>query len=263
MRRFMVLSILIAAVLSAASAGGLSGTRTTLAWRVVATGATVPLLSDVAVVATEDVWAVGSDAVSGTKRHTPIIVHWDGGQLQRYSSFDPLIPDGRLWAVSAAPPDDVWAVGGVRAKKDGDDSQPIAVRWDGDQWLRVELPALTDASLDDVAVRAADDVWIVGSVSRPPRPLVLHWNGRSWRVDKLSKLVPADSALSSVVAISTNNVWVTGTDNLGLVDYDVPLWARDQLMLHWDGLRWKEVSGGASEGEALDASSTGAVWALA
>ena len=223
-------------------------------WRVVASGARVPALSEVAVVSPTDVWAVGGGTLgSGASfRHTPpVIVHWNGKRLRTQRAFTPSLAAGQMTAVAAVTADDIWAVG-----NDYNASytvgRPVALHWDGEQWQRMQLP-IASGWLYDVAAIAADDVWAVGKAAS--RPLVLHWNGRAWSVVPTPPL-GRTSALNAVDGTSAHSVWAAGAEGL-----DGPTYGISNLMLRWNGQRWTRLATGSnSASEALDATSSDEAW---
>src|SRR5207245_672077 len=89
-------------------------------------------------------------------------------------------------------------------------------------------PAWT-AGLTAVSAVAKNDAWAVGGTNNGEHtdPLVLHWDGRQWRI------VPAPRSgshnggwLFGVVALAGQDVWAVGEDD--------PM----SLIEHWDGTQW-------------------------
>jgi hypothetical protein len=73
--------------------------------------------------------------------------------------------------------------------------------------------------------------------SKPPTPLIEHWNGRSWSLAPTHALARLKSALPQtltfVAAITPGDVWVLGTPGSNSSD----------VYLHWDGTSWKLLRG--------------------
>jgi hypothetical protein len=231
----------------------IAGTRQLLAWRVVASGVKVPVLNDVVALSRNDVWIVGGgwDEERG-EATPPTVFHWNGKRLQyRTVRGDDV---GELRRVAATDADDVWVV-------DGDTG---LMHWDGRQWKRVQPVSQSGAYLSDVAAIAANDVWVVGtrgsSGSASARPYLTHWDGRGWRVFDVRKMVGAPSELYAVDGNSASAVWAVGAKNVDQVNAGLR-----ELILHWDGRQWKEVSLGQSlsERDAIDALSEDDIWTLA
>jgi hypothetical protein len=122
--------------------------------------------------------------------------------------------------------------------------------------------------LQAVAATSTSDAWAVGwycrrlckALARPVRPLILHWNGRSWSRAKIG--VEAAAQLAAVTASSSRDAWAVGnlTTSSGTVK---------TLSLHWNGFRWSQIpspSPGGYAGSWLtgvsQASRTGSLWAI-
>jgi hypothetical protein len=273
MRRMLFMAgalavVALSAVLVSGASGSpgsrLSGNACSARWRVVATGAKVPLLSAVAAISPTDVWAVGgSDNLRGIA--TPVIVHWDGKRLRSYSAFKPSRRNGSyLTAISAVASDDVWAVG----VDSGERVRPVVMHWDGRAWKRVTTPRVRgNGGLNGIAAISPNDVWAVGSDDNGP--LVMHWNGRAWSLTSLRGLVGSKTWLSAVDGASSHDIWTVGGRNI-----DLDSWA--PVSLHWDGRSWKHVEAfdndpgagpvtGHMDGSsfnAVDVSSRNTVWTL-
>ena len=178
--------------------------------------------SAVTTVSGSDAWAVGNDSVETTpvpnERQVPLAEHWNGRAWQ----VSPTRADGnedQLYAVSAAGPDDVWAVG-----RYGNPTKTLTEHWNGVRWTIAPSPSpgrvedgKADGVLVGVAVVSPRDAWAVGSyVSGPgvlkPLALVLHWNGSSWRQVAVPHYGPKGSpnVLTAVSASSSGNVIAVG-----------------------------------------------------
>ncbi|MEU7690457.1 hypothetical protein OHB01_13840 [Microbispora hainanensis] len=124
----------------------------------------------------KDVWAVADSSASAR--------HWNG------SSWRSVPLPAHAAAVDAYKAGDVWAAGAKGTR-------PAIMRWNGKSWALVPTPAIklpardAAAVLTDIAVLGPRNVWAVGGVSWEgaddqgddkiyDRPLVMHWNGRSW-----------------------------------------------------------------------------------
>jgi hypothetical protein len=151
-------------------------------------------------------------------------MHWNGTRWSRY-----LNPPGFLTGVAATSPTDAWAVGSVGA-------QTLAEHWNGHTWSRWASPNLSgpgtgswSSAFNSVTVISANNAWAVGSITTPSVPgrtLTAFWNGRHWRLVPSPNPVPG-SALQSVTASWTHNIWAVGITDTGA------------LIMHWNGVRWK------------------------
>jgi hypothetical protein len=115
-------------------------------------------LNGVAVVAANDIWAVGS--YSGSTNHSQTLIeHWDGSSWSIVPSPNVGPYGNNLNSVAARAANDVWAVG---ASNNGGNS--LILHWDGMSWSVVPSPNIPDWTnqLQSVTAVAADDVWAVG-----------------------------------------------------------------------------------------------------
>jgi len=83
-----------------------------------------------------------------------------------------------------------------------------------------------------VAVTSAANAWAVGGTGNPSRPLIEHWNGKTWQRVPNPYTGPAD--LWAVTAASATNVWAVGEYFFGSNGTGV-------LIEHWDGKAWRRV----------------------
>jgi hypothetical protein len=92
-----------------------------------------------------------------------------------------------------------------------------------------------DGNLLGVAATSASNAWAVGelfpAVSGYTRPLLLHWNGRTWSRAKFPQFTYGE--LDGIAAVSAADVWVVGTEEVG---------APGIVILHWNGRTWSRVS---------------------
>jgi hypothetical protein len=162
-----------------------------------------------------------------------------------------------LLAADASSPTDVWAVGSSEHLSPSQSA--IAVRWDGSQWTRSNVPGVE--TLYDVAVIGPDDVWAIGDAGFDEHGDSIddwlgHWDGSRW-----SKAEPPPDwdlvNASSIAAVATDDVWLVGTD-FGADDVNAA-----PYLAHWDGVRWSRFAAGVESGllEDVSAFSADSVWA--
>ena len=175
-------------------------------------------LNSVAVVSASDVWAVGVSQPGGG-----LISHWNG---KRWSYIRAA---GYFNGVAARAAADAWAVG---ATSQVGDVQAIAVHWNGRSWTRVPTPALSSGGyLNAVAATSASNAWAVGQAgpapggTSPAQPLIEHWNGRHWTVQRFPSL-PGGGQFAAVAALSAANAWAVGSAG------------SQTLVAHWNGTKW-------------------------
>ncbi len=181
-------------------------------------GSDYSILYGVAVVSTNDVWAVGS-YVNGPLNQT-LTEHWNGTVWSAVSSPNPFGSYGSsLTAVVVVSTNDVWAVGGYIT--DPYLAQTLTEHWNGTVWSVVPSPSPgSDGShLFRVAVVSASDMWAVGyyhnSGDTIVQTLTEHWNGTVWSVVPSPSPGSGGNILNGVAVVSANDVWaVGGADDL-------------------------------------------------
>jgi hypothetical protein len=226
-----------------------------------------------------DVWAVGQAGDLISHPAQTLIEHWDGNTWSVAQSPNPSY--SRLSSVAVVSVNDVWAVGGSSSDY-AQTWQTLVEHWDGNSWSIVPSPNPgISNTLSSVSAVSPNDVWAVGSSPSGSGPaaqtLVEHWDGSTWSV------VPSPSPgnsdyLSSVSAVSPNDVWVVGTSSSDLHQ------TSQTLVERWDGNSWSIVPSpnpsesilysvtvvsandlwavGASIGEALIEHWNGNVWSV-
>ena len=138
-----------------------------------------------------------------------VALGWNGTTWSRYS-----FP---LWsafnATAVFGPADAWAFG-----ENVLSGQPFVVRFDGHAWAKAAVPVVPQGA----SALSPSAIWIVGP--RPPAApgtqtfAVARWDGSSWHTVDLPRLsLPSGTALLStdILALSRNDVWVTGTLQAG------------------------------------------------
>jgi cell division septation protein DedD len=209
-----------------------------------------------------DVWAVGSSQARDQAVQS-LIVHWDGAAWSIIPSPRPGTAS-EFTAVAAVSANDVWAVGWYWPASGGENT--LVAHWDGQSWTQVPSPNFgIGNSLDDIVVVSANDIWAVGGYGNAPGdggPLAMHWNSLVWTIVPTPNGPQGPALLWSVTAISSNDIWAVGDENvpLGAVHTD------NTFTIHWDGIAWTHVPS-PNVGDrnnifyAVDAVSTNDVWA--
>jgi hypothetical protein len=135
----------------------------------------------VAMIAADDVWAVG-DYWIGHKSYT-LLEHWAGAAWTIVPGPDVGLDPG-LVSVSASSSGDVWAVG--FHYPGGGIIHPLIEHWDGVAWTQVAEPRPPRNGAGDLsAVRAvsATEAWAAGRTIRADGltdTLIARWNGNEW-----------------------------------------------------------------------------------
>ena len=171
-------------------------------------------LAGVAAISATDVWAVGSSATSETAAPTTFTEHWNGTAWSIVKSPDAsnaaTLGGDQLTAVTAVSADDVWAVGYVGT---------------------TVLNYASTAQLSAAQVQT----------------LIEHWNGTSWSIVDAPDVASRDGVepwdvLTSVAAISTDDVWAVGVTEWSLVQSPSGALAAQPLVEHWNGTYWSIVT---------------------
>src|SRR5579872_1495973 len=182
-----------------------------------------------------DIWAVGSFAdAAGTGFN--LFEHWDGTAWTATTILQP--PAGEsLLGVSADATNDAWAVGFK-----GANGQTFAMHWNGSEWAEVATPNVTKGTnrLEAVLALSPNNAWAVGFFTpanadrEPRRTLILHWDGKTWKVVPSPNVGTNSNPLSGLTANSANDIYAFGchfaTDGSGQFR---------TLVLHWDGKSWE------------------------
>jgi hypothetical protein len=246
-------------------------------------------LLGVTAITTSEAWAVGG--IGDPAAPTAVsIQRWDGTEWSPFQAPSPGVTVNELRAVDASEPNDVWAVGRT---SNGFGDEPLVLRYDGTEWLLVELPEEIDGVLHDVVALSPDDVWAVGSVGDATlsleRAMVLHWDGQAWAVVEVRRAIGGGrSALLDIDAVSPTDLWVVGYQHAqpAIIRFDGEAWSRSETdarvrldaidafessevwavgdaILRFDGTEWTEVQGLPEDGGLLSVASIAGqdVWA--
>jgi hypothetical protein len=119
-------------------------------------------------------------------------------------------------------------------------------------WRLVATPSPRGRVLYDIAALSRRDAWAVGSQARGKKPLIEHWDGRSWSVVRSTA---GSGVLNAVAAVSPDDVWTVGDVHVAGVSRP--------LVEHWDGRRWSNFATPVADGilAGLLAFSPTSVWA--
>ena len=188
------------------------------AWSVVPSPNVVPevnnTLAGVTAIASNDVWAVGTQQpTSLTDPHT-LVLHWDGSQWSIVPSpnFGGNTVGNHLVAASGVSSNDVWAVGNSEAGT-------LTEHWDGSRWSVVATPGNGSEfpiALYGVVALASNNVWNVGeqlacSSCGLSQTLTERWNGRKWAIAASPNVGSDHNELFAVDATPGSTLWAVGT----------------------------------------------------
>ena len=194
------------------------------------------------------------------------------GSWQRVSSPNvsgATLVGNQLLGVTALSENNAWAVGWA-----ADPNGPSYVKrtfiqhFDGNLWSIVPSPNRQNhvlSELHSVSAASANDVWTVGAShdgGAPTQTLIQHWDGVKWNIVPSPSPDSQLNELRSVVALSANDAWAVGYR--GGIRNETPL---ETLILHWDGINWRQIAspniaGGANQLSAVTAISANDIWAV-
>ncbi|HKP53774.1 MAG TPA: SBBP repeat-containing protein [Chloroflexia bacterium] len=235
-------------------------------------------LRSVSALASNDVWAVGTQYYEPayTDQGT-FTIHWDGTAWSAVPSpnVETSGNDNLLRGVHAIAPDDVWAVGSVGANSYDHTFNTLTLHWNGTAWSIVPSPNPSSYQADilqDVTATSANDVWAAGYyVTMVPnggyyyeisRPLLLRWNGIEWTETVGALRGEGDHDIYGIHAISPNDVWAVGSSQ------ETTYGGNPQTLTeHWNGLIWTVVDSPSPSGfynylKDVDAAAPDDVWAV-
>lgn len=199
------------------------------------------VLTSVAAIASNDVWAVGFTFPCNALLQ-PMAMHWDGTKWTAVAT--PKLPfnNNALNGVVAFASDNVFAVGFQTASNGA--SLTLVEHWDGTSWTVMSSPNKNQTGnvLSAVAGTSANDIWAVGDTVAPNVPvftLVEHFDGTSWKVVPSPNPLPtgflAQNVLSSVTAVSPTDATAVG------FILDSANQRELTMVQHWDGTSWKVI----------------------
>jgi len=199
-------------------------------WQAVPTpvdGRHIRILHDVHAVASDDVWAVGSQILIKTGVVHTLIEHWDGARWSIVPSPHARADHEELLAVSGGSASNLWAVGYVEPLIT---PLPLAMHWNGTKWHVTRAPA--GGTLQDVSAHDQGGVWAVGTSAPGIRHSLLAMHGRlGWNVD-------SDAPAQDLEAITWRrpfDAWAVGD-----APASPPLFLQP-LAMHWNGSSWSAV----------------------
>ena len=224
MSNLMALTVISAKDIWAVGSGRIGDEDATLtlhwngsAWSFVSSPNVTPevdnTLFGVTAVATNDVWAVGTQQpTSLTDPHT-LILHWNGAAW----SIVPSPNDGgnnvgnHLLAAAAVSANDVWAVG-------FSEFGTLSEHWNGSAWSVVPTPEIANTEplfLPSVVALSSNNVWSVGESFQSrrslSRTLTEQWNGTQWTVVKSPNVGSDHNELFAIDATPGGTLWAVGT----------------------------------------------------
>jgi hypothetical protein len=198
-------------------------------------GSRLDSLRSVTAVSANDVWAVGEQQ-GKDGRFATLVEHYDGTRWSVVDSANPGATGNQLYGVSAAGPNDVWAVG---QRNDLTDDRPLVEHWDGHRWSAVEVPTAgtTGAVLQSVATQDGQ-VWAAGQSDdavHQGRPFFEHLVNGGWQAELATDLAAPFSDVTGIT-LAGRTAWAVGTYFDAVGGTQLTLVARN------DGDGWHQVA---------------------
>jgi hypothetical protein len=185
-----------------------------------------------------------------------LIEHWGGRAWKIQASRNPGFASA-LNGVAATSSTNAWAVGQYAATPTSQ-ARTLVEHWDGRAWnvQRTPNPGGVYSLLYGVAATSSRNAWAVGEYFNPEfdaETLVLHWDGRAWKLQPSPS--PPIAKLYGIAATSSTNAWTVGVD----VE-TVPF----PLIEHWNGKAWKIQPSPSADGQLKGVAGTSAanLWAV-
>lgn len=254
-------------------------------------------LTAISAIASNDIWATGYFGDNDDPYQTgkpdqaqTLILHWNGAQWGVTPSPSPGPFLDRLYAISAASKNDVWAVGDQSGKERDFIRQiaifPLALHWDGKVWTEATLPGnglYGDGKTLFGAKAFANTALAVGVSGSEGaveamayRRYCAHWLNVNVPSPQAPTDAQPDNFLTAIAGASSRDAWAVGS--YSTVAADLHGNAVNTFILHWDGKLWTRVpspnseftvnapyatyKAQANELNAITALPTGDVWAV-
>jgi hypothetical protein len=191
-------------------------------------------LYGVAAMSRSSAWAVGS------YNTRCLAARWNGVSWKRVSVPSPAGAVGcTLVKVAVLSPSNAWAVGDYYT---GRADLTLIEHWNGKAWKPAPSPSPGGRSrfnvLAGIAATSPSNAWAVGyyQTADSYQPLIVHWNGKSWRRIAGPGLGGAytQTFLRAVSARSASNAWAVGSFGNAT--------SSQTVTLHWNGTAWKRVA---------------------
>jgi hypothetical protein len=173
-------------------------------------------LHAVAVLAPDDVWAVGDHENFGVQETSkPLFMRYNGSfwTIHLASFLFGQLSVASLSGLAAVGPDDLWAVGWHSVAGEG--TQPLIMHYDGTSWSMVALPIVPEgpAELRAVDAHGPLDIWAAGTHATSegvPRPLIMRYDGSGWSVPPAAESGGSHEWFRGVAALPGGETWAVG-----------------------------------------------------
>lgn len=208
-------------------------------------GGTGAMLEDLAVLAPDDIYAVGFRVAPeyGAVSTVGLLLHWDGSSWTALP-HPPIVSIDEHWlrGVAVLGPDDLWVVGGHSGGGYGPADDPYVARWDGSNWTVMDdAPSFgVQTWYRDVEVAEPGKLWVVGDANRGDGttfPWILEWTAADgWIEAPMADLDVAGADVREISVSGPSSARAVGS----YLDEVAPAPPRP-LVLEWDGAVWSRI----------------------
>src|SRR6266498_3788887 len=174
------------------------------------------LLNGVAVVAANDVWAVGQAANGST--YSTLVEHWNGVAWSIVPSPNVAGNSNVLEAISVVSANDIWAVG--YSSDSNFNNHPLTIHWNGATWSVVPTPVFdpnaTNQVLVGIVALSSNNIWTAGQYIVPLQgsaqfTLTENWDGSNWNFVPSPNAPNSNNRLHGITATPNGTLWAVGT----------------------------------------------------
>jgi len=182
----------------------------------------------------KDVWATGS-YYQGANQYT-LAEHWNGLVWELVPSPNAGVNGNNAFnGMASSGPNDIWAVGDYNDSAHS--NQTLIEHWDGHAWTIVLSPNQPGFNaLYPTAAFSPTDAWVAGYYIAPgsanQTPLLLHWDGQTWRI-VANPPTPPDATKVRFNGMGGRNgkdIWMVGSYRSN--------GSYHSLTEHWNGDAW-------------------------
>jgi len=212
----------------------------------------VGALSAVHALSSTNVWAAGWYSGFSSSEKYPLVEHWDGRNWHfvptpDYAQDHRILGNATFAGLTALASGNLWATGEM--KGGSGTSVSLVEHWMGSHWYVVDTPAPAQVGYSypqAILAMNAHNLWVIGYWYSPKTaqnyPLLVHWDGQSWRNAAPFPLQSAPGVFFAGTALTAKDLWVVGSRG-GAFDPAPTLGTiRSQTLIeHWDGTHWSVV----------------------
>lgn len=180
--------------------------------------------TDVAALADDDIWAVGTADDGRSNAH---LLHYDGTRWKREplpealgtSDYPPVLHEVGTETLWLQPQPQAYEESGSHSW----------AQWDGARWSAVPNPP--PGNVGDFEAKRPDDVWALTD-----ELTAQHWDGTRWTTTRLPY------GASDLAVVGRDDVWAVGSRSTGPgTELGYGERYSQPASMHWDGTSWKSV----------------------